>query len=98
MSKIYAKPVRGLRIFPGYRWCGPGCSGPGAPINDVDACCKAHDKCYRSSRSKCRCDRAFLDCLQPKVNGNTRKGRQAAAMYNYMKLQQLFTCAGRRRN
>lgn len=26
-------------VFSGYRWCGPGCSGPGQPINDVDSCC-----------------------------------------------------------
>lgn len=33
--------------YPGYRYCGPGCSGPGAPTNPVDACCKYHDECYR---------------------------------------------------
>ncbi|RDY66986.1 phospholipase, partial [Halobacillus trueperi] len=37
-------------VFPGYRWCGPGCSGPGAPINETDAACKAHDECYRKTR------------------------------------------------
>jgi len=26
-------------------WCGPG-GGPGAPINQLDACCQAHDNCY----------------------------------------------------
>ncbi|HWL11412.1 MAG TPA: Parvovirus coat protein VP1-like protein, partial [Ureibacillus sp.] len=29
--------------LPGYRYCGPGCSGPGSPTNPVDACCKFHD-------------------------------------------------------
>lgn len=27
-------------------WCGSGYSGPGTPIDDVDACCKSHDQCY----------------------------------------------------
>ncbi|MDQ0243144.1 hypothetical protein J2S09_000680 [Bacillus fengqiuensis] len=82
-----------LSIFPGYKWCGPGCSGPGAPINDVDACCKAHDTCYRKFGPSCGCDRAFLDCLRPKVNSYSQKGRQAGLMYNYMKIKQLFTCS-----
>ena len=34
-------------VFPGYNWCGPGCNGPGAPINELDAACKAHDICYQ---------------------------------------------------
>lgn len=86
-------PPQRFCIFPGYKWCGPGCSGPGAPINDVDACCKAHDKCYQRFGPSCRCDRAFLDCLRPKVNSYSQKGRQAALMYNYMKIKQLFTCS-----
>jgi hypothetical protein len=86
--------VRCLSIFPGYKWCRPGCSGTGAPINDVDACCKAHDLCYRRFGPSCKCDRAFLDCLRPKVNSYSLKGRQAALMYNYMKIKYLFTCNG----
>jgi hypothetical protein len=77
-------------IFPGYRWCGPGCSGPGAPINDVDACCKAHDLCIKRNGISYKCDRMFADCLRPKVNFHSRKGRTAALMYGYMKLQMGF--------
>ncbi|WP_325058505.1 hypothetical protein [Lentibacillus cibarius] len=33
-------------IFPGYKYCGPGCSGPEQPINAVDAACQVHDICY----------------------------------------------------
>ncbi len=80
-------------IFPGYRWCGPGCSGPGAPINGVDACCKAHDKCLNSGRSRCSCDREFLHCLRPKVNLHEKEGRVATIIYIYMKIQAGFTCS-----
>lgn len=82
---------RGLCIFPGYNWCGPGCSGPGKPINDVDACCRAHDHCLKQ-HSTCYCDQQFMNCLRPKINPHTRKGRHARLMYNYMKVQSGFTC------
>ena len=81
----------GLCIFPGYHWCGPGCSGPGAPINRVDAACKAHDLCYRRGLSHCQCDREFLRRLQSCRNPRTREGRQANVIYNYMKAQAFFT-------
>ncbi|MDX8366780.1 phospholipase [Cytobacillus sp. IB215665] len=72
-------------LFPGYRWCGPGCSGPGAPINDVDAACKAHDECYRIYGRTYECDLMFVRQLRPKVNPYTEKGRHAQLMYNFMK-------------
>jgi hypothetical protein len=85
---------RGLRfcVFPGYKWCGPGCSGPGAPINDVDATCKSHDECYSRGRNPCECDREFLRQLRPKINVYTQKGRHARTLYNYMRFQTKFTC------
>ncbi|WP_102346380.1 phospholipase [Bacillus sp. Marseille-P3661] len=86
------KRRRGLCIFPGYRWCGPGCSGPGAPINDVDGCCKIHDKCLRTRKSQCQCDQEFLECLRPKMSRHSDKGKKATIMYGYMKVQTLFTC------
>ncbi|ASK61922.1 phospholipase [Virgibacillus phasianinus] len=79
-------------IFPGYNWCGPGCSGPGAPINKVDAACKAHDECYRRTGAYCKCDREFIRRLQSCRNPHTREGRQANVIYNYMKAQSFFTC------
>lgn len=88
------KTRSGFCIFPGYKWCGPGCSGPGKPINAVDACCKAHDECLKF-RSRCECDRKFLTCLRPKVDLTSEKGRVAALMYTYVKIQTIFTCAKR---
>lgn len=45
-------------------WCGPGCSGPDAPISKVDACCKKHDECYRDSGYfNCDCDKKLIQDL-----------------------------------
>ncbi|MEN2767647.1 phospholipase [Ornithinibacillus xuwenensis] len=83
---------RGFRlcIFPGYNWCGPGCSGPGAPVNDVDALCKAHDECYRRSGNRRACDEAFIRQLRPKINRQTQKGRHARTLYNFMRIKTMF--------
>ncbi|WP_430789844.1 phospholipase [Virgibacillus flavescens] len=86
------RPFPRFCIFPGYNWCGPGCSGPGAPVNKVDAACKAHDECYRRYGSRCKCDKEFLRRLDIYRNPNTREGRQANVMYNYMKVQTFFRC------
>lgn len=85
------KPLS-LCIFPGYRWCGPGCSGPGAPINDVDTCCMRHDRYLSRGISPCKCDDEFMECLRSKMNPRTDKGRKAAIMYNFMKVKTSFLC------
>lgn len=52
-------------------WCGPGCSGPSAPITKVDACCQKHDKCYGSRVwGACSCDKEIRECLAPLLNGS----------------------------
>ncbi|PIC63453.1 phospholipase [Sporosarcina sp. P13] len=79
-------------IFPGYNWCGPGCNGPGPPVNDVDAACRAHDICYRTGRSRCECDCEFMDRLYSEINPYTQEGRHARTLYNYMRIQSRFTC------
>ena len=85
---------KGLRfcIFPGYNWCGPGCNGPGAPVNEVDVACKAHDICYRRYGDRCHCDSEFLRHLHPYIYENSRMGRHARILYNYTRLQMNFTC------
>ncbi|MEC0303410.1 phospholipase [Terribacillus saccharophilus] len=86
-------PQRFFRFcIPGYNWCGPGCSGPGAPVNKVDAACKQHDMCYRRHGNRCECDQMFLNRLRPLVNSRRKEGRHAQTMYNYMKLQTAITC------
>ncbi|MCA1064142.1 phospholipase [Rossellomorea sp. AcN35-11] len=88
--------VRPKLCIPGYRWCGPGCSGPGAPVNSVDAACKAHDVCYERYGPSCECDRMFMKKLRNEINHHTRKGRHAFLMYQYMKLQTTFKCQDER--
>ncbi|QSS98836.1 phospholipase [Pontibacillus sp. ALD_SL1] len=79
-------------LFPGYKYCGPGCKGPGTPVNAVDAACKAHDECYERFGPSCECDQQFIKRLDALQNPYTQEGRHARAMYNYMKFQTLFTC------
>ncbi|XP_027890398.1 phospholipase A2-like [Xiphophorus couchianus] len=38
-------------------WCGLG--GSGTPVDDVDRCCEAHDKCYKNSRKIPGCEGVF---------------------------------------
>ncbi|MEK7019331.1 hypothetical protein [Bacillus sp. FSL R9-9410] len=55
----------------GYNHCGKSCgdggsTGGGTPINPVDSCCRAHDRCYDMyGFDKCSCDRVFGDCVRP---------------------------------
>ncbi|MGP4106301.1 phospholipase [Virgibacillus sp. L01] len=88
------KKHRNLRpricLFPGYRWCGPRCSGPGSPINAVDAACKEHDMCYRRYGPSCKCDEEFLCRLRPLINPYTQQGRHARTLYYVMKIQTIF--------
>ncbi|WNC17762.1 phospholipase A2 family protein [Brevibacillus brevis] len=66
-------------------WCGPGCSGPGAPIDDIDRCCKRHDRCYeRRGYFSCSCDRELLRCLAGRKHEiSSEKGRAAAMISSY---------------
>ncbi|RSL30784.1 phospholipase [Salibacterium salarium] len=79
-------------VFPGYNWCGPGCSGPGVPINAVDAACQAHDECYLYHGNYCACDQAFIERLTALQTPYTPEGRHARTMLRYMKVQRFFTC------
>ncbi|MCB8822617.1 phospholipase A2 family protein [Microvirga rosea] len=47
-------------LFHGH-WCGLGDQNREAPVDALDAACRAHDLCYeRLGRNACACDRAFL--------------------------------------
>ncbi|MDS9471879.1 phospholipase [Sporosarcina pasteurii] len=79
-------------VLPGYNWCGPGCNGPGEPINEIDVACKAHDKCYALYGDKCQCDEDFLNRLYPYIHERSQRGRHARLLYHYMRMQSFFTC------
>ena len=83
--------------LPGYNWCGPGCSGPGKPVNRVDAACRAHDKCYDKYGPICKCDREFMERLRPLMDQRNREGRHARLVFHCMKLHTHFKCARERR-
>ncbi|MDM5333134.1 Parvovirus coat protein VP1-like protein [Ureibacillus composti] len=84
---------RGPRIgfcYPGYRYCGPGCSGPGRPINEVDSCCKMHDKCYdRYGRTR-YCDELFHQCLYQYMNPYSKKGKHAVLFSGIIGMKNMF--------
>ncbi|MGG1338469.1 hypothetical protein ABE196_18770 [Bacillus subtilis] len=55
----------------GYNHCGPNCGdglkyGGGPASNPVDACCRAHDRCWKNfgSHDAC-CDAKILKCVRP---------------------------------
>jgi hypothetical protein len=51
--------AQGLAIYG--RWCGPGHSGPGVPIDAVDEVCCRHDQCYcQRGEFDCSCDRELI--------------------------------------
>lgn len=76
--------------YPGYRYCGPRCSGPGVPINAVDACCKLHDECYDSIGRTKYCDELFQQCLLQQFNPYNKMGKDAQLFYRIFKLRNSF--------
>ncbi|WP_343839125.1 hypothetical protein [Salinibacillus aidingensis] len=54
-----------MPCLPGYRYCGPGCRGPGPPVNALDYFCMQHDACYQRGGHRRFCDEVFLDQLRP---------------------------------
>lgn len=42
------------------RYCGPGHSGPGDPIDLLDNACMHHDNCYNWGGNNCACDLALI--------------------------------------
>lgn len=79
-------------LLPGYNWCGPNCSRPGKPVNELDAACKEHDECYCVLGNRCQCDCEYLERLEPLLNERTEQGKHARIVYNYMKMQKFFHC------
>ncbi|NGY85295.1 phospholipase [Bacillus megaterium] len=62
-------------------WCGPGCSGPKAPVHPIDSCCKTHDGCYgKRGYFSCYCDRQLRACLYKWVQ---RQNKVAIMIYKW---------------
>ncbi|HWK24271.1 MAG TPA: Parvovirus coat protein VP1-like protein [Ureibacillus sp.] len=79
--------------YPGYRYCGPGCTGPGSPTNPVDNCCKYHDECYmyyRHPRDRRYCDDLFQQCLNQYKYQNNKLGKDARLFSNVIGMKNFF--------
>lgn len=76
--------------YPGYRYCGPGCTGSGAPINAVDKCCQAHDTCYSQKRGTQYCDELFQQCLNRYKHSSTKMGRDAKLFSRAINIKNFF--------
>ncbi len=76
--------------FPGYRYCGPGCSGPGAPVNEVDRCCQFHDACYYRYGNSKYCDDLFQQCLNQYKHAPTKMGKDARLFSKAVRIKNLF--------
>ncbi|KAB7671237.1 Parvovirus coat protein VP1-like protein [Bacillus sp. B1-b2] len=71
----------------GYRYCGPGCSGPGAPINYVDSCCERHDRCVTRYGSCAYCDQRLMDCVESRKRRQGNEGQTARLISTFMNLR-----------
>lgn len=82
---------KSITCIPGYNWCGPLCSGPQAPVNQVDRCCKKHDQCYEKyGYFSCSCNRALLRCLKTLTQKSSKAGRTASLIYELYTLLPCF--------
>ncbi|WP_077320050.1 hypothetical protein [Virgibacillus proomii] len=76
----------------GYKHCGPGCGdglkyGGGTPKNQLDKCCRAHDRCWKSfgSWDAC-CDLRLVVCAETaKGSPIAKRLVQAPFVYNASK-------------
>lgn len=61
-------------------WCGPGNSGPGAPVDTLDTLCMRHDKCYaQRGYFSCYCDAQLKAEIDRWAHRMTSKERAMAA-------------------
>ena len=79
-----------MLCYPGYRYWGPGCHGPGAPVNKLDAICLEHDNCYRMSGNRKMCDQMFINRTRPLINQPGKMGRDAAIMSALIQIKLMF--------
>lgn len=83
------RPTIGF-CYPGYRYCGPGCTGPGVPVNAVDACCQSHDECYALTGRTKHCDDIFQQCLNQYKNSSTKMGKDANLFSKAINIKNFF--------
>uniref|UniRef100_A0A673CJC0 Phospholipase A2 n=1 Tax=Sphaeramia orbicularis TaxID=375764 RepID=A0A673CJC0_9TELE len=65
-------------------WCGFG--GTGTPVDEVDMCCKVHDKCYEKARKTPGCT-AIADLPYVLVYDHTCSGQEVTCSATNNKCQ-----------
>ena len=83
-------------------YCGPGHSGPGKPIDRLDAACARHDDCYhRKGYHRCLCDKKFQKELRGmKLRGKARRITWVMRAWLFIKTRRIsksgrwFSCRG----
>lgn len=81
---------KGFCLPGGYRYCGPGCSGPGKPINYVDSCCQKHDACINRYGHCYQCDQMLIDCVNRKKYASRHEGATARVIDAAMRFRMLW--------
>ncbi|MDO4911528.1 MAG: hypothetical protein Q3972_07270 [Corynebacterium sp.] len=62
LESRFAGPIPPIGIRLWGNWCGPGISGPGAPIDQFDTTCMRHDACYMlRGLFDCYCDQLLIE-------------------------------------
>lgn len=57
-------PTRRMALYG--RYCGPGYSGPGEPVDIIDAACRRHDRAYQAAADEARKAGCFEQCAGEK--------------------------------
>ena len=96
-GRLKQRTKNGFCLPGGYRYCGPGCSGPGAPINYVDSCCKKHDECVGRYGSCAYCDQRLIHCVETRKRVKGNEGKTARLISNFMSLRIGLNGGSRRR-
>lgn len=71
-----------------YKHCGAGCgdygpNGGGTPVNSLDRCCQAHDRCWENfGKDDCECDRLLGICTN---NATDSPGWESVATWAALK-------------
>lgn len=87
---------RGIKFPVHGRYCGIGHSGPGKPIDVLDAGCQQHDKCFKgmSYKKNCKCNKRLVNYINrnyKKMKGKKQKSK-AMAIKAYFSTLGLIGC------
>lgn len=74
------------------KYCGPKHSGPGKPIDILDAACKRHDDCYaKRGYLKCSCDQILINEINRDLPRMSKLAKtHAYAIKTYMLAQKAW--------